>query len=199
VGLSLGGWVVLEMAAQGYGRSVVALAPAGLWAGTGRARRERVTSVLRAAIPLAEPLLRLVTRSPSVKRFGLRALVQNPDRVSETQFKQAVTALGQARGYRVCDRVAVRNRFLAANKVAVPTTVAFGDHDDVLPARTSQNRSLLPEQAHFLIVPDCGHAMTWDRPDACLHAIMETTAAAGGENTVGVSPLRRPAQGSCQP
>jgi pimeloyl-ACP methyl ester carboxylesterase len=179
VGLSLGGWVVLEMAAQGFGRSVVGLAPAGLWAGNGKARRERATSVLRTAIPPAERLLSVMARSARVKHFGLRALVREPDRVSNEQFQMAVVALGQARGYRVCDRVAVRTRFLAGGKVQVPTTVAFGDHDLVLPASTSQNRSLLPDHARFLIVPDCGHAVSWDRPDACLHLIRETTAAPG--------------------
>jgi pimeloyl-ACP methyl ester carboxylesterase len=101
--------------------------------------------------------------------------------VSTDQFRKAVTALGQAKGYRVCDRVATLNRFGSKAKVAVPTTVAFGDHDLVLPAATSQNQKLLPDQAKFLVVPDCGHAMSWDRPDACVRLIMDTT----GEPSTG--------------
>jgi pimeloyl-ACP methyl ester carboxylesterase len=175
VGLSLGGWVVLEMAALGFGQSVVALAPAGLWTGTGKGKRERATSVMRAAIPPLEPLLSRLAALDWVKRFGLRSLVRNPSRVSADQFRKAVTSLGQAKGYQVCDRVATINRFDAKAKVTIPTTVAFGDRDLVLPATNSQNRDLLPDHAKFLVVPDCGHAMSWDRPDACLRLILDTT------------------------
>ena len=180
VGLSLGGWVVLEMAGLGFGRSVVALAPAGLWMGTGKGKRERATSILRGAIPPLQPVLTHLTSLAWVKRFGLRSLVRDPTRVSTDQFRKAVTALGQAKGYRICDRVATMNRFGSKAKVTVPTTVAFGDRDLVLPAATSQNRGLLPDQARFLVVPDCGHAMSWDRPDACVRLIMDTIGEPSG-------------------
>jgi len=178
VGLSLGGWVVLEMAALGFGRSVVALAPAGLWVAGQKIAAERWTSFLRHGLPLVEPALPRLTRLSPVRRVVLHSLVRDPGRVSDSQLLAAATALGQAKGYRACDRAAVRNRFTGAAKLEVPTTVAFGDDDRVLPTTTSQNRSLLPRSAGFTIVEDCGHAMSWDRPDACLELIDSTAARA---------------------
>jgi pimeloyl-ACP methyl ester carboxylesterase len=171
VGLSLGGWVVLEMAALGYGRSVLALAPAGLWTDGQKIVAERWTSFMRHGIPpLGRALPRLAAIRP-VKRLVLRSLVHDPNRVSDEQLRIAAVALGQARGYRVCDRAAVHNRFTGAAKVGVPTTVAFGDDDRILPSDSSQNRALLPSHSKFMVIPDCGHAMTWDRPHACVQLI----------------------------
>jgi pimeloyl-ACP methyl ester carboxylesterase len=176
VGLSLGGWVVLEMAALGFGASVVALAPAGLWMEGERVRSERAQAVLRRVLPLVNPLLAPLTASDTVKRVGLCSLVVDPGRVSHEQFLAAAIAFGQAKGYGICDWVAVRNRFEGAHKVRVPATVAFGDSDRVLPPRTSQNRALIPEGATFSVVDDCGHAMSWDQPGACLELIAETAS-----------------------
>ena len=178
VGLSLGGWVVLEMAALGYGRSVVALAPAGLWVEGQRIAAERWTSFLRHGLPVVEPTLPFLTGLPPVKKVVLHSLVRQPDRVSDDQLLAAAIALGQAKGYRTCDRAAVRNRFTGAAKLEVPTTVAFGDDDRILPPATSQNRALLPPSAGFTIVERCGHAMSWDRPDACLELIDRTATQA---------------------
>ena len=176
VGLSLGGWVALEMAALGFGASVVALAPAGLWEPGARVRAERAQSMLRRALPFVKPLLPTLTANATVKRIGLRSLVVRPNRVSDQQFLAAAIALGQAKGYGVCDRVAVRYRFDAGTRVRVPTTVAFGDADRVLPPASSQNPALMPEGAAFSIVEDCGHAMSWDRPDQCLDLIAANVA-----------------------
>ena len=176
VGLSLGGWVVLEMAALGFGRSVVALAPAGLWVAGQKIAAERWTSFIRPGLPPLAPALPALIRVPLVKRAVLRSLVREPGRVSDGQLLAAAIALGQAKGYRACDRAAVRNRFTGGAKLEVPTAVAFGDDDRILPPGTSQNRDLLSPSTEFTIVAGCGHAMSWDRPDACL-GLIERTAA----------------------
>jgi len=46
----------------------------------------------------------------------------------------------------------------------------------VLPAASSRERSLAPPDAEWLVVPDCGHAMTWDQPEICLELIDRTIA-----------------------
>jgi pimeloyl-ACP methyl ester carboxylesterase len=188
VGLSLGGWVVLEMAALGYGASVLALAPAGLWEPGSRIRPASAQTVLRRGLVPVDRLLPRLTATALVGRVGLRSAVAHPDRVSATQLLGAARALGQATGYGVCDRAAIRHRFDAAAKVGVPVAVAFGDHDAVLPPTTSQNRALLPPHARVSTVADCGHAMTWDQPERCLELIAQSTAADTGAGAVGVPP-----------
>ncbi|MDA8357919.1 MAG: alpha/beta hydrolase [Actinomycetota bacterium] len=175
VGISLGGWVALEMAALGHAASVVALAPAGLWASRGRREYEEV--VVRPLLRVADPLLPAIARIPAVKQFGLMTNVKHPTRVSEEQFVAAARALEQAKGFTACDVQAVRNRFELGSKVQVPSAVAFGDADRVLPASTSQERTLAPPGAEWVVVPDCGHAMTWDQPDACLEIVARTCRA----------------------
>ena len=177
VGLSLGGWVVLEMAALGYRASVTALAPAGLWAPGAHIRREREAGGVPPGVAALGP-----GRSPDPLRpgagIGLRINVVHPERVTTEQFLAAARALEQAKGYVVCDRASVQHRFEDGRRITVPATVAFGDHDRVLPPESSQDRRGLPDHVAWEIVTDCGHAMTWDQPEACLRLIRRTAAAA---------------------
>jgi pimeloyl-ACP methyl ester carboxylesterase len=180
VGLSLGGWVALEMGALGHAASVTALAPAGLWREGATIPLEREGAFLHHWLALVDPSLPFFTRLPLVKRFGLWTTVVHPDRVSHQQFLAGARALGQAKGYSVCDQAAVDHRFEDAVDIDVPTTVAFGDADRVLPPDSSQERSLVPDHADWVQVPDCGHAMSWDQPDTCVRLIRETVARASG-------------------
>ena len=179
VGLSLGGWVVLEMAEAGFGASVVALAPGGLWhegPTTSGLRRENVTQALLRAF---DPLLPALSRRPAVKRAALRGNVVDPDRVTSEQLLANARALARARGRSACFQAMRAARFQATGANQVPTAVAFGDHDEVLPPETCQELSLVPEGATTEIVSDCGHAMSWDQPDRCLALIDEVVARAG--------------------
>jgi pimeloyl-ACP methyl ester carboxylesterase len=187
VGLSLGGWVVLEMAAVGYGASVVALAPAGLWQ-VGAIAQDRKERTLRHALSPVQAALPLLARFPPVVAAGLEPNVAHPERVSTEQFVHAATALAQAKGYRTIDRALVRDRFTEGSRIAVPVTVAFGDHDRVLPADRARDLSELPAHADVHVVESCGHAMTWDQPEACLGLIAMTVDRASEGRDTGPTP-----------
>jgi pimeloyl-ACP methyl ester carboxylesterase len=174
VGLSLGGWVVLELAAMGRAASVTALAPAGLWRAGAKIRRERIESTGRHALVPFRPLLPVVARVGVIRHLGLATNVVHPERVSAAQFAAAALALSQAQGYEPCDRAAVTYRFEGRDEISVPVTVAFGARDKVLPATTSQERTLVPDHADWIVVDDCGHAMTFDRRDRCVEIISAT-------------------------
>lgn len=185
VGLSLGGWVVLEMAAQGYGASVVALAPAGLYRPGAVIRGEHKEALAHHLLDGLRPLLPALIRLGVVRQLGLRANVANADRVTDAQLLAAAVALADARAFAVCDRSAVEHHFEGAEKVRVPVTVAFGDRDQVLPAPDCQERSLVPARTEWVVVPNCGHAMTWDQPQVCLELIDRTVARAATEYDPG--------------
>jgi pimeloyl-ACP methyl ester carboxylesterase len=176
VGLSLGGWVVLEMAALGYGASVVAFAPAGLWRPGARIRLEWKEALFHHMLSASGSLLMPLAHLPLAARLGLRTNVVDPSKVARHQFDDAVVALRQAKGYAVCDWAAVHNRFTSGPSVAVPCAVAFGDQDRVLTAETSQDQALVPPDTEWLDVAACGHAMTWDQPEVCLELIDRTVA-----------------------
>jgi pimeloyl-ACP methyl ester carboxylesterase len=177
VGHSLGGWVTLEMAALGFASSVVALAPAGLWAEGHKPRLEREELVARGSLGLLAPTLPMLLRVPMFKTLTLSLHVANPRGVTNEQFLAAALALMQAKAYSVCDQQAVRNRFESASMIEVPVTVAFGDHDHVLRGPKNQDRTRLPPQTTWHVIEHCGHAMTWDQPAACLELIRSTTAS----------------------
>lgn len=179
VGLSLGGWVVLEMAALGYGASVVALAPAGLWVEGAKIRLEWEEALLHHMLSAFGPLLMPLAHLPIATRLGLSTNVVDQSKVTRRQFDDAVVALRQAKAYAVCDRAAVRHRFTSGPDVKLPCAVAFGDSDRVLPAMSSQDRSLVPPGTEWVEVERCGHAMTWDQPEVCLALVERTVARAG--------------------
>jgi Predicted hydrolases or acyltransferases (alpha/beta hydrolase superfamily) len=177
VGLSLGGWVALELAATGRCASVVALSPAGLWAEGTRVHRERQGLLLGPVIRMLGPTLPSLTRISWVKKVGLAKNVAAPQRVSDEAFLAAAHAIGKSRGYSACEEAVVTDRFREGTRIRVPTTVAYGDDDKVFPAPTYQDPSELPAQARFEVVADCGHAMTWDQPETCLGLIRDTTSS----------------------
>jgi len=41
-----------------------------------------------------------------------------------------------------------------------------------LPARTSQEQSLLPAHAKWVVLSECGHAPMWDQPEAVIAEIL---------------------------
>jgi pimeloyl-ACP methyl ester carboxylesterase len=176
-GLSLGGWVALEIGAFGGASSVVALAPAGLWR-RGTVKREREESVARRSLVVLRPAIPSITRLKIVKQIGLRANVLDPNKVSHAQFLAGARALMQAKAYAACDKAMVHSRFENGHKLTVPVSVAFGDHDRVLPPSTSQERSAVPDHARWSVVADCGHAMSWDQPEDCINLITQTAALA---------------------
>lgn len=178
VGLSLGGWVVLEMAAIGYGASVVAFAPAGLWREGARIKLEWKEALVHHMLSASGPLLMPFAHLPLTTRLGLSTNVVDPSKVARWQYDDAIVALRQAKAYAVCDWEAVHHRFTSGPRVHVPCAVAFGDQDRVLPAATSQDRSLVPPETEWFVVPDCGHAVTWDQPARSLELIRRTTGRA---------------------
>jgi pimeloyl-ACP methyl ester carboxylesterase len=111
VGLSLGGWVVLELGALGVAASVTALAPAGLWTPGKRIKREWLEGLSRHGLVPFRPLFPLIAHSGLIRHLGLRNNAAHPERVSAEQFAAAALALSQAQGYEVCDRAAVTNTF----------------------------------------------------------------------------------------
>jgi pimeloyl-ACP methyl ester carboxylesterase len=178
VGFSVGGWVALEMAANGYGRSVVALAPAGLWSRPPLPRSVLGRRLRGAVLRLLDPLLPSLSQRPSFVRRVTRSIGVNPARVSSAQLLGALRSRRDAVGAGAVRRALWQNRFTDGDRITVPVTVAYGDADSLVTGATPAQRSALPAQARWLTVPDCGHAISWDQPELCLRLIKETAALA---------------------
>lgn len=168
-GNSMGGWMALEAARQGFASSVVAISPAGLWLtpplrakhtffGIRRIARAfpgLVSAALRQAwlreVLMAMPLTTGCRRMPA-------------EAAIEATF-DFVNAVGFDRTF------AHATRFEGGQSVQVPVTVAFGTHDWLLPER-ARLRGELPVQTRWIEPQGWGHVPMWKDPEGVAELIL---------------------------
>ena len=175
VGSSLGGWVGLELAADGALASLTGLAPAGLQLQPGRPNRwlsvNRRIAVATAAV--ADPLLAVA----AIRRITLTSGSADPAALDADLVRSAARAMRTSTGYERALAGATGRRFDRAGQVTVPVSVVFGDDDRILPAPANQQRAAAPAHARWVLVRRCGHAPMWDAPQECVRVIDDTVAA----------------------
>jgi pimeloyl-ACP methyl ester carboxylesterase len=171
VGNSLGGWVGLELASDGAAASLVALAPAGL----------RLYPVAPGPLLQLNRVLARRTRTVSgvllglapLRRVAFAGVSAAPSGVPVELARSAVTALTRCTAYEAMLDATRHRRFERARDVAVPTVIAFGDRDLVLP-KPSQRRQMAPPGARWVQIPRCGHALMWDATEQALDLVHQT-------------------------
>lgn len=178
VGNSLGGWIVLELAAHFSEsvKSVTALAPAGLWLhpffirvpGTDAGKRIADRSVKFAHIGL---------RLEVAQKLGFSRVSPRWHELSYETMLDATRAMAQSDGYYPAWDAFLNKRFDSHISQNIPLTVIFGDTDKALPAKTCQERSLLPQHARWIILPNTGHAPMWDSPQEVVTEISRLVLA----------------------
>jgi len=175
VGNSLGGWIGLEMAADGAAASLVALAPAGL-----RIRPVTPSPLLRwnrllarHTLPLADALL----DRPAMRRLVFATGSRDPSGLHPALARGMAHALADSTAYEAMLDATAHRRFERKREVTVPTAVVFGDRDWILPA-PNQRPELAPDHARWLRWDHCGHAPMWDAPVATVALVDETIRAA---------------------
>jgi pimeloyl-ACP methyl ester carboxylesterase len=168
VGNSLGGWVALELAAQGRALTVTALCPAGLWGrplGDGQVRDGRGQQLARQLRPLI-PAALLV---PRVRRLVMTPFVAHPERVPYGDAWRMVRSYARATAYAATNAAMRADHFRAAAEIDVPVTLAFGERDRLIrPARTAIRG------AQTVMLADCGHIPMFDDPARVREVIVAT-------------------------
>ncbi len=190
VGNSLGGWIVLELAARGRARTVTALAPAGGWDhGNPWAYATLLDFVLsqQALRVLGDRAVRMAAR-PGLRKLALGRVVSNPARVP------APLAAALIRGAADCPALipllaeSRSEGYPDIGAIEVPTRIVWGTRDKVLPPTrlSSRFRRMVP-QADWVEIPGGGHLPQIDHPERTAELVLEVTGA-GSE--------RRAAEGS---
>jgi pimeloyl-ACP methyl ester carboxylesterase len=195
-GNSMGGAIALELAARGDVASATALSPGGFWTPAERRWCQMTSLGLVAHLPrpLAQPLIRLA--GTKLGRLVLLAqLFGHPTRIPSHEAAATLRDALGAPAFRPALAAFSRYAYDPVDKpVTVPVTVAWGNHDWLLPRRLQAPRAqrMLPEAQHVTL--SAGHVPYFDDPGA-VAAVIRTTAAAAAATSVCppvASPCDRP-------
>lgn len=174
-GNSLGGWIALEIAAShpSRARSVVGLAPAGLWLVPTTHRSLLGTSsrfMAQYTYKHADQLMKYEW----ARRLGFAEVSPLWRELPHQTIVNAVIAYGSSQGYFPAWDGMLKRRFDKSIPANIPVTIIFGDSDNTLPAQTSQERTLAPAHARWVTLPQSGHAPMWDHVNECVAEILLT-------------------------
>lgn len=175
VGNSLGGWVSLEMAAEFSKnvKSVIGLAPAGLWLTpfTSRYPGEVALRLVASGVNKLAPSLLNYTWA---KQIGFESVSPRWQDLDYGVCLDATNAMAKSEGYFPAWDALLGKRFDKKVDQHIPVTIIFGDTDRTLPVKTCQERSLAPSHAKWIILPNTGHAPMWDSTHDVLAEIYMT-------------------------
>jgi len=178
-GNSLGGWIALEMAAMfpEFVESVVGLAPAGLWSqvATSRQKRGAIARYLAVATYRVAPFL---MRYRWARSIGFAVVSPLWRELPIETCVDATIAYGTSPGYYPAWDGMLGRKFEKQIDESIATSIVFGDHDNTLPEKHSQERAMAPAHCSWIRIEQAGHAPMWDHPDQIVDIIFQTIHAA---------------------
>ncbi|QBX54814.1 alpha/beta hydrolase [Nocardioides seonyuensis] len=176
VGNSLGGAIALELASRGLVSSVTALSPAGFFRRFDFLRALAILGFLRLTSQAPDAVLRAVARSSWGRRLIGFTLFAHPERHDFDAVYGDAQALKHCRAFAGVARAGARYEF--DRTVEVPTTIAWGTADRILPyVQSGIAASRLPGAVHVPLV-GAGHVPMVDAPDRIIELIDQTVARA---------------------
>ena len=178
-GNSLGGWVSLEMASYEPHRvrSLVGVAPAGLWLNPYNARYPG-TAIARFLARYTAKIAPTALHFEAARKLGFADVSPRWKEFSYELCLDATIAMSTAEGYYPAWDGMLMKRFDSFIPESVPVTIIFGDTDRTLPATTCQERSVAPVHSKWILFPNTGHAPMWDAPLDVVDEIKKVAALA---------------------
>jgi pimeloyl-ACP methyl ester carboxylesterase len=183
-GNSLGGALALELAKRGRARSVVAISPGGGWEESNAREVERIIRLFkrnqRSARATMRHHVKLLAR-PGFRKIGLRDVMARGHLVPA---EEAVRLVRSSIECSVVDDVfqTMRDgsaRVVDLDQVKVPTLIAWGDRDRLLPMDRHAGRFRREiAGVRFEVMPGLGHTPMWDDPGRVAELIGDFAAAA---------------------
>jgi len=176
VGNSLGGAISLELAARGLVSSATVLSPAGFFGRISRFQALIPLLLMYLGAHAPAVFLKALSRTRIGRWFVGFMLYAHPQRASAEATYLDALQMGRAKGFVPTLRAGVGYEF--DSPVTVPTTVAWGTADRLLPYRQSRKaKAQLPDAVHVAL-PGCGHVPMIDDPEMVLRVINETVVRA---------------------
>lgn len=176
VGNSLGGALALELALRGHARSVTALSPAGFAGMAGRLRAMAVLIPIRLISFLPVFLLRFALSNEYMRRLSGMALYAHPERFTAAQVLDDAISM---RGSKAFEPTLLKApTYSYSGQPPVPTTIAWGEKDRVLPISQAETAKVRLPHAHHVRLTGCGHVPMSDDPQLVAKVILDTVLRA---------------------
>ncbi|GAA0947739.1 alpha/beta fold hydrolase [Nonomuraea longicatena] len=170
-GNSLGGYLALELAARGSVRSATALSPAGFWSEPELVWCQVVLRGIRAASRKLPPEAGSYTKVDRALAVGL--LVARPGQLDPMALAAARQAMASAPGFD--EALASFANVLPPGPPKAPITIAWGEHDRLLPRRQAVRAARWSGQ-RVRLLRGCGHLPMSDDPDLVARVLLEGSA-----------------------
>jgi len=181
VGNSLGGWVVLELAARGRARSVVALSPAGGWEHGNPWAIFSYYELLASQWFLDRLGERagLLASRPGLRKIALGNLVSDPAAVPAPLAAALIRGAGDCPAAVPLLSESRAKGYPDLDEIDCPVRIVWGSKDRLLPLKhvSDRFRRLLPE-AEWIEIPGAGHLPQIDHPERTAELILEVSARA---------------------
>ncbi|MEU4536634.1 alpha/beta fold hydrolase [Streptosporangium sp. NPDC023825] len=172
-GSSLGGYVALELASRGVVRSAAALSPAGFW---NRSELAYTRAVLRAIRVSARRLppgrAAAFAEDPLGRILCAGVLVAHPVRLTPEALLAALQSLGDSSGFD--ETLASFAGLMPPAPPKAPVTIAWGEHDRLLPRRQAIRAARWSGQ-RVKLLRGCGHLPMTDDPELVASVLLEAS------------------------
>ncbi len=169
-GNSLGACLALEAARRGLARSVVAIAPSGLWKAGPPLHVPCVFRSLRFAATRGSRPLKALLRVAAIRELALAVPLSTGSR--RMPAEAACRAVDDLRRSPAFEATFEHTRTpFSGPDIAVPVTVVFGSRDWILRSG-SRRRSQLPAHARWIEKRGWGHVPMWVDPAGVSEVIL---------------------------
>jgi pimeloyl-ACP methyl ester carboxylesterase len=163
-GISLGGWVALELGLAGAAGGVTAIAPAGLWAAPLVPNASLAHRLARALGSLIGP----VASTTRGRRWLLSGSMAHPDRVPRRDAIHLIRAYGRAPAFAATNDAMRAGTFAGLHRIPCPVTLVWPEHD-----RLVERPASLPPNVGSVVLADAGHVPSWDAPNELARLIAD--------------------------
>lgn len=174
-GNSLGGWVALELARRGRGRTVVAFSPAGMLAGWEIPYNRAVLRLHRAGAERLASRGDWLMRPAPVRAALCGWMMGRPWRLDPGDAAHAQRVLAEAPGFHETLEWIVSHRAEGLDEIRVPALIAWGRRDRLLFPRQGRRFAQAIPGAELRILPGLGHVPMSDDPALVARVIVGFT------------------------
>jgi pimeloyl-ACP methyl ester carboxylesterase len=130
-------------------------------------------SSVRAA-RLMSPRATKLLASPTVRKAAFNQMVVHPERIPTDDAAATVRALAAAPWFdETVPAICSLPGFTGGERIEVPVTIAWGDHDRLLLPRQAKRAASEIPRARMVTLYGCGHVPMYDDPDRVAEVLLE--------------------------